>query len=99
MYFGVGMNNHLELIRDQKKLETISENLPIYSVKTMHGNIKFVMYGDTSEFRGRTFHVKEPETLAWINEFSPEDVFWDIGANIGCYSLYAGPKKCSSLFF
>jgi len=65
----------------------------------MHGNIKFVMYGDTSEFRVRMFHDKEPETLAWINEFSPEDVFWDIGANIGCYSLYAGLKNAAVCSF
>ncbi|PJZ45517.1 FkbM family methyltransferase [Leptospira brenneri] len=65
------------------------ENLPIHEVITVKGLIKFAMYGKTSEFRVRTFFTKEPETLAWIDSFSNDDVFWDIGANIGCYSLYA----------
>jgi FkbM family methyltransferase len=33
---------------------------------------------------------KEPETVAWIEEFiQPGDVFYDIGANVGAYSLVA----------
>ena len=33
---------------------------------------------------------KEPETIAWIeNEFRPGDVFYDIGANVGAYTLVA----------
>jgi FkbM family methyltransferase len=33
---------------------------------------------------------KEPETVAWIEEFiKPGDVFYDIGANVGAYSLVA----------
>jgi FkbM family methyltransferase len=34
--------------------------------------------------------AKEPETVRWIEEFSlPGDVFYDIGANVGAYSLVA----------
>jgi FkbM family methyltransferase len=31
-------------------------------------------------------------TLSWIDSFSSEDVFYDIGANVGIYSLYAAKK-------
>lgn len=41
-------------------------------------------------YRFDSFWDKEPETLAWIESFGEEDVFWDIGANIGVYTLYAG---------
>lgn len=41
------------------------------------------------QWRYDTWDTKEPETLAWIRSFQPTDVFWDIGANIGVYSLYA----------
>jgi len=44
-------------------------------------------------FRAETFWSKEPETLEWINrnlgEKSNVDLFIDVGANIGIYSLYA----------
>ena len=41
-------------------------------------------------FRARTLFTKEPETIEWIRHFPPNSVFWDIGANIGTYSIFAG---------
>ena len=33
---------------------------------------------------------KEPDTVRWIEEYLSEgDVFYDIGANVGAYSLVA----------
>ncbi len=44
--------------------------------------------------RAKTYSSKEPETLDWIDSFTSESkiIFYDIGANIGIYSLYAGKK-------
>jgi FkbM family methyltransferase len=39
-------------------------------------------------YRAMTFWSKEPETLEWIRRFDSGSVFWDVGANVGCYSLY-----------
>lgn len=46
-----------------------------------------------TKWRARTFSTKEPETLDWIDTFPENAIFWDIGANIGLYSLYAAKKK------
>ena len=38
------------------------------------------------------FYSKEPETLDWIRNFEKKEkkiIFWDIGANIGLYSIFA----------
>ena len=35
----------------------------------------------------------EPTTLTWIDEFTENSVLWDIGANIGSYSIYASLTK------
>ena len=40
-------------------------------------------------YRADTFSTKEPETLNWIDKFDPGSIFWDIGANVGLYSIYA----------
>jgi FkbM family methyltransferase len=32
---------------------------------------------------------KEPETIRWIDSFTPGEVLYDIGANIGVFSLFA----------
>lgn len=39
--------------------------------------------------RAFTFSAKEPETIAWIDSFTEPAVFYDVGANVGVYTLYA----------
>lgn len=44
--------------------------------------------------RAKWFLTKEPETQQWIrDQFNENDVFYDIGACVGEYSLYAAKKK------
>jgi FkbM family methyltransferase len=43
-------------------------------------------------WRCHTYTSKEPETLDWIDRFTPGEVLFDIGANIGLYSLYAAKR-------
>lgn len=41
-------------------------------------------------YRARTAETKEPDTLDWIDRYGGAGkVFYDIGANIGLYTLYA----------
>jgi FkbM family methyltransferase len=48
-----------------------------------------VVREEIEQWRGCDFWTKEPETIAWVQSFEPRSVFWDIGANIGVYSLFA----------
>ena len=75
------------------------ELAPIVSQKTDFGTIKFFCLGKTPEWRARTLLTKEPETIEWINTFSDKDVFWDIGANVGVYTLYAALRNIAVLSF
>ena len=59
--------------------------------------LKLVIPNSLSKWRAETFYTKEVETLEWIDSFQKESVFWDIGANIGLYSIYAG-KKCNKVY-
>lgn len=49
---------------------------------------KMLIETPMEQYRADTFWEKEPETLRWIETFDEYDVFYDIGANIGIYSLY-----------
>jgi FkbM family methyltransferase len=51
-----------------------------------------VDFGYLCRYRARTLFDKEPETIAWLDTFDANDIFFDIGANIGIYSLYAAAK-------
>jgi FkbM family methyltransferase len=44
------------------------------------------------QWRANTIETKEPETIAWINDFNAGSIFYDIGANIGIYTLWAAEK-------
>ena len=55
-------------------------------------DIKIIVQTDWEKWRAKTFQYKEPETIAWIDDFDDNGVFWDIGANIGIYSLYCAHK-------
>mgnify|MGYP001257642558 FL=1 len=59
--------------------------------KILDKEISFFCPNKTTEWRVKTFFKKEPETIEWINNFVNDKslVLWDIGANIGLYSIYA----------
>ena len=61
-------------------------------LQTKLGEIVFYCPGEYTTIRAETFFVKEPETLEWIESLPEGDVLWDVGANVGCYSLYAGRR-------
>tara|TARA_B100000965_G_scaffold368563_1_gene355339 strand:+ start:5467 stop:6339 length:873 start_codon:yes stop_codon:yes gene_type:complete len=62
--------------------------------KILGKEIIFFVPNHLTNWRVDNFFTKEPETIEWINKFSNKDeiIFWDIGANIGIYSLYAALK-------
>jgi FkbM family methyltransferase len=49
-------------------------------------------------FRHKTFSSKEPEMLEWINEYGGDGAFYDIGANIGIYSIYYAKVKSGNVY-
>lgn len=68
--------------------------------KVKHENNEFVFYTPNSMalYRANTFSDKEPETLEWIKSMSDDKIFWDIGANVGLYSIYAAKVKSCNVF-
>jgi len=70
-------------------------------VKTVrHENTEFICYTPNSMalYRANTFSDKEPETLEWIDSIGEKETLWDIGANVGLYSIYAAKVKNCNVF-
>ena len=60
--------------------------------KIKNKHIKIYAPNNLISWRVRTIFDKEPDTIEWIENFNKKNdnnfIFWDIGANIGLYSLY-----------
>lgn len=54
-----------------------------------NSNINFNTENDLEEYRVKTLLTKEHETIVWINDFKIDEIFYDIGSNMGQYSLYS----------
>ena len=54
--------------------------------------LKFSVPNALNRYRVESFSTKEPETLEWIDRFPDDSVLWDIGANVGLYTIYAAKK-------
>ena len=70
------------------------------TIKILGQNVSFFIPNSLTKWRVDTFFSKEPETLVWIDNFEngkkkgggKKITFWDIGGNIGLYSIYAAVK-------
>lgn len=63
-------------------------------------NMSFAVPNTLTHYRADTFASKEPETLDWVDSIPSGDTLWDIGANVGLYSIYAAKaRNCKVLAF
>jgi len=51
-----------------------------------------------TRFRAASFATKEPDTLTWLEAIPRDAVLWDVGANVGLYSIYAAKKNNVRVF-
>ena len=77
-------------------LKELIEEKSYDKIKINNSDIFFFCPNDLVSWRIKTFFSKEPETLEWIDNFNYNEnkkiIFWDVGANIGLYSIYAAIK-------
>ncbi len=69
------------------------------SIRILNKKMDFFVPNQLTNYRIDTYFTKEPETLEWIDSFEKKDnlIFWDIGANIGLYSIYNTLKNPNSI--
>ncbi len=70
----------------------------VREVAVADGVIRFFTPNMLTFWRAGTLLDKEPETIEWLESFGADDLLWDIGANIGLYSLYAAMVKKNRVF-
>lgn len=69
------------------------------SIKILDRKVSFFVPNELTSFMVDSYFTKEPETLEWIDKFEKKEdlIFWDIGANIGLYSIYNSLKNAKAL--
>lgn len=72
---------------EKVKVSTVASD-PITAV----GEAKFYTPNQTTKWRAETLLVKEPITIQWINSMTPGEILFDVGANVGGYTVLAGKR-------
>jgi FkbM family methyltransferase len=69
-------------------------------IPVSHGglNMFFSSPNNLTRYRSESFSIKEPETLTWLEGLPEGAVLWDVGANVGLYSIYAAKRAKARVF-
>ena len=95
----MGIGN-LIYIKIPKLISAVRQFSSITSVHSRELAFKLVSDNWITKYRVRTFNEKEPEMLDWLDEkLHDGDVFFDVGANVGIYSIYAAMRNQNSHIF
>jgi FkbM family methyltransferase len=74
------------------RAESAESLVVIDEVDTKYGELKYYCMGWIPLWRSQTLFIKEPEMIEWVDSMKEDEILWDIGANVGLYSVYAGLK-------
>jgi FkbM family methyltransferase len=83
--------------RADTRLRVANALLQQHQVATPSGPILFETTHPEALQYPRELLQREPETIEWIDGFETPCRFWDIGANVGAYSLYAALRPAVSV--
>jgi FkbM family methyltransferase len=81
----------LNLLGARLRAETIEalSDATITETPVPGGALRFWTPSALLQYRARSVLSKEPDMIPWLDGMGKDAVLWDIGANVGVYSLYA----------
>jgi FkbM family methyltransferase len=75
-----------------RALEKLTASM-VCEVDLPEGILQFMTPTPLLQARADSILSKEPDTIRWIDGFGSSDIFWDVGANVGVFSLYAARRR------
>ena len=78
---------------EARRIQTKWLDLEFAEVEVRGKQMRFATTGSSSKKRLRTLLSKEPITLAWIDTFAEGETLYDVGANVGMYTIYAAVMR------
>jgi FkbM family methyltransferase len=76
---------------------TWTHRYPVESVRVRDIVLDLSASNDRLRSWSQYFENIEPELLNWIDDFDPDSVYFDLGASIGHFSLYAAMRRRSKV--
>lgn len=82
------------------KDQLLEANYQKINHKIVNKNYSFYFYINNylTYARVKSLFSKEPEIINWINNYGDENIFFDIGSNIGLYSVYYAKIKKGEVY-
>ena len=72
----------------------------ISTIRSRGLTFKLVSDNRITKYRASSFNEKEPEMLDWLDDnLQDGDMFFDVGANVGIYSIYAALRKPTATIY
>lgn len=93
--FVVHNHDDVNYVREIQRLEQLVDGLQKGTMITVTDavinsqKVKFVTPNEMTSWRVKTLYTKEPVTIQWLSQLSSTSVLYDVGANMGIYSVYA----------
>lgn len=75
--------------RAHTRLRVVEALRQSHTVATRYGTLVFISTDPKSLWYPQHHATREPETIAWIDGFETPCLYWDVGANVGQFALYA----------
>jgi len=66
---------------------------PQTTVEHKGTSVTFKTPNEATHWRAQSLFTKEPVTIEWIESFQLGEILWDVGANVGGYTVWAGVRK------
>ena len=79
-------------------LEEYEKLAPYCELKHEGVSVLYATPTRTTKWRVDSLFDKEPVTIQWISEFKPDEVLFDIGANVGMYTIWAAKTRNVRVF-
>jgi FkbM family methyltransferase len=77
----------------QITLDQYEKLVPYHTVYEGSTEVVYVTPNLFTKWRVDSLFAKEPDTIEWIREFKAGEVFVDIGANVGMYTIWAAKTR------
>jgi FkbM family methyltransferase len=82
----------------EQQITEFERTHPYVTIEHESQKIHFNIVSMVTLWRVQTLFSKEPDTMAWIAGFGTDEVFIDIGANVGMYTIWAAATRGTKVY-